>query len=37
VDTLKDISPNQLIFVKEGGGIVRTERFDRPKTGKASK
>jgi hypothetical protein len=29
VDTLKDIKPNQLIFVKEGQGIVRTQRFTR--------
>jgi enediyne biosynthesis protein E4 len=29
VDTLKDIQPNQLIFVKEGQGIVRTVQFDR--------
>jgi hypothetical protein len=28
VDTLKDIKPNQLIFVKEGEGIVRTMKFD---------
>jgi enediyne biosynthesis protein E4 len=27
VDTLKDIKPNQLIFVKEGEGIVRTMVF----------
>jgi hypothetical protein len=27
VDTLKDIKPNQLIFVKEGEGIVRTMLF----------
>jgi hypothetical protein len=27
VDTLKDISPNQLIFVKEGSGITRTMQF----------
>jgi hypothetical protein len=31
VDTLKDIKPNQLIFVKEGEGIVRTVQFDRAK------
>jgi enediyne biosynthesis protein E4 len=36
VDTLKDVQPNQLIYVKEGVGIVRTERFDRSKAGKAS-
>ena len=28
VDTLKDIKPNQLIFVKEGEGIVRSVKFD---------
>ncbi len=27
VDTLKDIKPNQLIFVKEGEGITRTMQF----------
>jgi len=31
VDTLKDIKPNQLIFVKEGQGIVRALQFDRAK------
>ncbi|HXM95134.1 MAG TPA: CRTAC1 family protein [Candidatus Dormibacteraeota bacterium] len=35
VDTLKDIKPNQLIFVKEGEGIVRTMQFDRAKASKA--
>ena len=33
VDTLKDVKPNQLIFVKEGEGIVRAMQFDRPKAG----
>jgi len=28
IDTLKDIKPNQLIFVKEGQGIVRSTKFD---------
>ena len=28
VDTLKELQPNQVIFVKEGAGIVRTMRFD---------
>jgi hypothetical protein len=37
IDTLKEIKPNQLIYVKEGEGIVRTERFDRPKAGKPNK
>jgi hypothetical protein len=27
VDSLKDVRPNQLIFVKEGEGIVRTMQF----------
>ena len=27
VDTLKDVKANQLIFVKEGEGIVRTMQF----------
>ena len=27
VDTLKDIQPNQLVYVKEGEGIVRKESF----------
>ena len=31
VDTLKDIKPNQLVFVKEGTGIVRSMQFDRSK------
>jgi hypothetical protein len=29
LDTMKDIKPNQLIYVKEGEGIVRTVDFDR--------
>jgi len=29
VDTLKDVKANQLIFVKEGDGIVRSIQFDR--------
>ncbi len=29
VDTLKDVKPNQLIFVKEGEGIVRTMQFGK--------
>jgi enediyne biosynthesis protein E4 len=28
IDTLKDVKPNQLIYVKEGEGIVRSVRFD---------
>jgi len=27
VDTLKDLKPNQLVFVKEGEGLVRTMQF----------
>jgi enediyne biosynthesis protein E4 len=35
VDTLKDIKPNQVIFVKEGEGITRTMQFPKtPKPGK---
>jgi hypothetical protein len=35
VDTLKDIKANQVIFVKEGGGIIRTMQFPKnPKAGK---
>ena len=30
VDTLKDIKPNQLIFVKEGEGAVRSMQFPAP-------
>jgi enediyne biosynthesis protein E4 len=37
VDTLKDVKPNQLIFVKEGEGIVRTAQFDRAKSGNPNK
>jgi len=32
---MKDVKPNQLIYVKEGEGIVRTVEFDRAK-GKVS-
>jgi hypothetical protein len=32
LDTLKDVQPNQLIVVKEGQGIVRSAKFERPKT-----
>jgi len=35
IDTLKDIKANQLIFVKEGEGIIRTMQFPKnPKDGK---
>jgi hypothetical protein len=37
VDTLKDVKPNQLIFVKEGEGIVRTAQFDRAKSSNPNK
>src|SRR3989454_191529 len=37
VETLKDIKPNQVIFVKEGEGIVRTMQFDPPKLPKPAK
>jgi hypothetical protein len=37
IDTLKNIEPNQLIFVKEGAGILRTVRFDIPKISKSTK
>ena len=33
VDTLKDIKPNQLIYVKEGEGVARTMQFSK-KAGK---
>ena len=34
IDALKDIAVNQLIYVKEGEGIVRTMKFDPAKPGK---
>jgi hypothetical protein len=34
VDTLKDIQPNQLIYVKEGQGVLRSVQFDGRKTPK---
>jgi len=34
VETLKDIKANQVIFVKEGEGIMRSMTFDRPKSTK---
>ena len=37
VETLKDIKPNQVIFVKEGEGIIRTRQFDPPKSPKPPK
>ena len=37
VESLKDIKSNQVIYVKEGEGIVRTMRFDAQKPGKPAK
>jgi hypothetical protein len=37
VEALKDVKPNQLIVVKEGEGIVRSAKFERPKTAKPAK
>jgi hypothetical protein len=28
VDTVKDLKVNQVVFVKEGEGITRTQQFD---------
>ena len=36
VDTLKDITPNQLIVVKEGAGIVRSVEFQKAKGTKSA-
>jgi enediyne biosynthesis protein E4 len=33
LDTLKDLKPNQLIYVKEGEGIVRTVQFNSAQPG----
>jgi hypothetical protein len=35
VDTLQDVKPNQLIVVKEGEGVVRAAKFERPKAPKS--
>jgi enediyne biosynthesis protein E4 len=35
IDTVKDIKPNQLIFVKEGAGIVRTMQFEKVAQGQS--
>ncbi len=35
IDTLKDVKANQLIYVKEGEGIVRSVRFDEKRKEKA--
>ena len=32
VDVIKDIKPNQLVYVKEGAGIIRTTQFENAKT-----
>jgi hypothetical protein len=37
VDTLKDIKPNQVIYVKEGEGIIRNVTFDADKKAPAKK
>jgi len=29
VDTLKDVAANQLVYVKEGSGIVKSQSFSR--------
>jgi hypothetical protein len=35
---MKDVKPNQLVYVKEGEGTVRTVGFDRDRAkGKVSK
>jgi enediyne biosynthesis protein E4 len=34
LDTLKDLKPNQLIYVKEGEGIVRTVQFNSAQPGR---
>jgi hypothetical protein len=31
IDTLKDVKPNQVVYVKEGEGIVRTMQFEKSK------
>ena len=37
VDTVKDVKPNQLIFVKEGEGVVRSLQFPAPPSAKPAK
>jgi hypothetical protein len=37
VDTLKDIKPNQLVFIKEGEGVVRTMQFSAARKIKSGK
>jgi hypothetical protein len=33
VDTIKDVKPNQLVYVKEGAGIVKTTQFENSRKG----
>jgi len=33
VDAIKDVKPNQLIYVKEGAGIVKTMQFENSRKG----
>ena len=33
VDTIKDVKPNQLIYVEEGAGIVKTTQFENSRKG----
>jgi hypothetical protein len=37
VDTVKDVKPNQLLFVKEGEGVVRTMQFPAAQETKSGK
>ena len=37
IDTLKDVQPNQLAFVKEGEGLVRTMQFPAAQKTKSGK
>lgn len=37
VDTVKDVKPNQLVFVKEGEGVVRTMHFPAAQKTKSGK
>jgi hypothetical protein len=37
VDSLKDLKANQVLFVKEGEGVVRTMQFPAPQQGKPVK
>jgi hypothetical protein len=31
IDTMKDVKPNQLVYVKEGQGVIKTEQFSAAK------